>query len=129
MYHALVRAQARRAFADLSAGRIARHLGRFSRDAVLRAHDAVGRADVFHGRSRIAEGFGRLYAAAPQHRFVLEDVWVKGGPHDTRIAVSWTDFARDGEGRAEVRRGMNRIRLAWGRVREEDIFIFPALDD
>lgn len=129
MYHAFVRYQARRAFRDLSAGRVARHLTRFAQDAVLRTHDATGDGDVFCGRERIGEGFRRFYTAAPEHDYQVEDVWVKGGPHDTRVAVAWTDVVRAADGTPDVRCGMNRIRIAWGRVREEDVFVFPAMDD
>ncbi|WP_420392266.1 hypothetical protein [Acuticoccus sp.] len=68
MYHAFVRARTRRAFADLSAGDVTRHLSRFADDAAL------------------------------------------------------------ADRTAERRRGMSRIRLAWGRVVEEDLFTFAALD-
>jgi ketosteroid isomerase-like protein len=129
MYHAFVRRQARRAFADLSKGDVARHLSRFAARAVLRTHDATAGSGLYEGRDAIAMAFRRLFASVPQHDFHVEDVWVKGPPFDTRVAVSWTDCARGADGTPQVRSGMNRIRLAWGRVTEEDVFIFPAVGD
>jgi ketosteroid isomerase-like protein len=129
MYHAFVRSQARRAFADLSRGNVARHLSRFTAGAVLRTHDAADGESFHEGRAAIAQAFRRLFTRLPEHDFHVEDVWVKGPPYDTRVAVSWTDCARSADGTPQVRSGMNRIRLAWGRVLEEDVYVFPAIPD
>ena len=126
IYHWIVRQRVRKAFADLSAGRVKRHLKRFRPDAVLRAHDATTRGGTFHGTEDIARGFRQLFAATPEHNYRLEDIWVKGPPHDTRVAVSWTDRARRADGSPSLRRGMNRLRLVWGRLAEEDIYVFPV---
>lgn len=125
IYHWVVRRLTRRAFNDLSAGRVERHLKRFHEDAVLRAQDAVSGGGVFHGIEEIATSFRRLYAESPEHDYRIEDVWVRGLPHDTRVAVSWTDRVRRADGTPDSRRGMNRLRLRWGKLVEEDIFVFP----
>ena len=126
IYHWIVRQRVQKAFADLSAGRVKRHLKRFRPDAVLRVHDATIHSGTFHGIKEISGGFRKLFAATPEHNYRSEDTWVKGPPHDTRVAVSWTDRARRADGSPSLRRGMNRLRLVWGRLVEEDIYVFPV---
>jgi hypothetical protein len=130
LYRAFVRWMVRRAFRDLSAGRVERHVRRFHPEAELRLRGVAPGADgVYRRREAIADALHEKYAREPAHDYRLRDVWVRGTPADTRIAVSWTDRVQRDDGvRAQVR-GMNRIRIRWGRVVEEELYRGGAAPD
>ena len=128
LYHAYVRRQVRCSFRVLSAVQLKRHLERFALDAELCVHGIAPGCGRWQGQRSIAASFRRLYADLPHHDFTIEDVWVQGGPGNTTVAVAWTDHAYSAAGTPVGRRGMNRIRLRWGRVVAEDVFVGAAAD-
>lgn len=117
MYHAFIRSQTRKAFADLTAGRVERHSARFHPKATLRV-DRDGSAVLLRGRDTIRASLENEFPPG-RHRFTIDDVVVSGWPGRTRVAVLWSDAAPEGPGR---RSGMNHIVIAWGRVVDERLF-------
>jgi hypothetical protein len=121
MYHNIVRKEIRKAFRELEKRDVDAHMERFHEKARLHRFDLeLGEAEAC-GKSQIREEFEHFFTAIPEHDFHLHDIWVKGGPGETHIAVSWTDVSRNAEGTPQFREGMNRVVLKWGKVMEEHI--------
>jgi ketosteroid isomerase-like protein len=122
MYSWLVGRLVRRVFARLSAG---------DPQAALRLF-APGAHFVFHGdsafgtdtsdRQEIEAWFHRFAALGPN--FEIHDVIVSGPPWNMRAATRFTDHLRmpDGDGMLH-NPGMQYLRMRWGRVKEDLIYI------
>jgi ketosteroid isomerase-like protein len=72
-----------------------------------------------HRRESIEQWYGRLFHLLPDLRFDVDAVLVAGPPWRTVVAVQWRDHALGGRYR---NRGVNVIRLRWGKVESVDIY-------
>jgi ketosteroid isomerase-like protein len=75
---------------------------------------------VRHDREALSRWFARLGRLGRHLTLTVEDVWVKGLPHDTTIIIRWsaTDVLPDA---APYRnRGVHIVRMRWGKVVDID---------
>ena len=84
-----------------------------------------------HRLESIEQWYLRLFRLLPDLRFDVDAVLVAGPPWRTVVAVQWRDHALGGR---YSNRGVNIIRLRWGRVESVDIYcdtelMARALDD
>src|SRR5581483_7415332 len=115
MFHAVVRAKLRRAFADINAGAYDRIVAGF-----LPKHEHVfpgdhPLADERHSLEATRRWYGRLAELLPDLQFRIRRIVVGGWPWDTSAVVEWTDhFTVGGEPRSN--QGVHVIGLRWGKV-------------
>lgn len=73
-------------------------------------------ADI-HGAEAERAWLRELFRRLPNLRFEVEDMIIEGGPWSTRVATRYA-ATRNGE---VVYRGINFVRVVWGKVVEERI--------
>lgn len=122
MYHSVVRRTARGTYRTLSEGDYERVLQSFAPDAVLEFPGDHPLSGSFQGVEAIREWFARLYASFPDFRIQPGTILVNGYPWDTVVAARFTVTATLPSGRAYVNRGMQFLRLRWGRVIEDVLY-------
>jgi ketosteroid isomerase-like protein len=111
----------RRAFADLSAGRLQRPFRMFARDAVLRFPGDHVLGGEFRGRAEIRGWFERAWGMLDV-KLDVQDVVVSGWPWRTRVATRFTGRITTSDGKVFHNRGMQYARLRWGRVVEDELY-------
>jgi ketosteroid isomerase-like protein len=121
MYHSIVRAKVRSAFATANRGDWSEVLAAFSPrlEHVFHGEHALG------GRrtkpETIRAWYERLARVFPDLQFELHRVDVTGWPWATNVAVEWTDRFGVGEGRGQ-NHGVHLLRFEWGRITKLDIY-------
>jgi ketosteroid isomerase-like protein len=122
MYAWIVGRVIRRQFAHLSNGDWQKPFRMFGRDAVLRFPGDHSLAGEFRGHDAIRDWFARGWSMF-DFAFTVEDVAVAGPPWNLRIATRWHNDLRTKDG-GEVfpNRGMQYIRMRWGRVVEDELY-------
>ena len=119
MYHAMVKQKTRRVYQRLSAGDYESFLPSFSpkvRFHFLGDHALGGRLD---DRDQVHRWFIRLFKIFPDLQLQPESIVVDGFPWDTRVATRFAVSAALPDGGRYVNKGMQFIRLRWGRVVED----------
>lgn len=115
MYHAIIRAKLRRAFADINRGAYAPVLAQFHPAHAHVFYGAHALAGLRTNMETTAPWYARLARVFPDLRFEIRSVVSSGWPWNTVAAVEWSDhFSVDG--RAFSNQGVHVIRLKWGRV-------------
>lgn len=120
MYHAIVKRIARKNFLRVND----RDFDALLNDCVPNVHHRFGGSHALggerHDREALRLWFARLGRLGRQLRLTVEDVWVKGLPHDTTIIVRWsaTDVLPDGS--PYRNRGVHVVRMKWGKVVDID---------
>jgi len=120
MYHAIVKRIARRNFlrvnqkdfdallADCAPG--IRH--RFGGDHALGGER--------HGREALGNWFARLGRLGKHLTLTVDDVWVKGLPHDTTVIIRWSASDQLPDGSPYRNRGVHIVRMKWGKAVDID---------
>jgi ketosteroid isomerase-like protein len=121
MYSRLVGLVIRRQFAHLSAGHWHRPFARFAADAVLRFPGDHELAGEFRGRAAIRDWFDRAWTLFEMD-FTVDDVVASGPPWNLRVATRWSNEPRTADGRVFPNRGMQYVRIRFGRVVEDDLY-------
>jgi ketosteroid isomerase-like protein len=111
----------RRAFAQLSVGRWEPSFRRFAHDALLRFPGDHALGGEFRGRAEIRAWFERAWGMF-EIRIDVQDVVVSGWPGRQRVATRFTGRITAADGRVFHTRGMQFLRLRWGRVLEEELY-------
>ncbi len=120
MYHSVVKRIARRNFLRVNRKQFDTLLG----DCAPTIHHRFGGSHALggerHDREALRRWFDRLGHLGRHLTLTVEDVWVKGLPHDTTVVVRWsaTDVLPDGS--PYRNRGVHIIRMRWGRVVDID---------
>lgn len=121
MYHAIVKRIARTNFTRVNDKDFAAILKDCTLDIRHRfgGHHALG--GVRHDREALGRWFDRLGRLGKHLTLTVEDIWVKGLPHDTTIIIRWsaTDIIPDG-GAPYRNRGVHIIKMRWGKVVDID---------
>lgn len=75
-----------------------------------------------HDRDAVRRWFERLGRLAPGLTLTVQDVWVKGLPHDTTIILRWSarDMLIDGSRYRNY--GVNVLRMRWFKIVDIDAF-------
>lgn len=126
MYSWIVGRIVRGVFAQLSKGNPDAALRKFAPDArFVFAGDSSFGVDLTD-REEIERWFARFAALGPQ--FEIHDVIVSGPPWNMRVATRFTDHLPmpDGDGTLH-NPGMQYLRMRWGRVKEDRIYIDTQL--
>ena len=121
MYAFLVGQIVRRQFAHLSRGDWEKPFAKFTEEAVLRFPGDHELAGEFRGREAIRDWFARGWSLFG-FDFTVEDVVVSGPPWDMRAATRWSNDLRTSDGELFRNRGMQYLRLRWGRVVEDELY-------
>ena len=134
MYRTTVRRKARGTYRALSKGDYERVLQSFDPDAVLLFPGDHGLSGTFEGRDAIRQWFERLYVAFPDLRLDPGTILVNGYPWDTVVAARFTATATLPSGRPYVNKGIQFLRLRWGRIIEDVLYedtqlVAAALDE
>ena len=122
MYAWVVGQVMRRQFGHLSAGDWRKPFRLFARDAVLRFPGDHPMAGEFRGRDAIAGWFDRGWSLF-DFAFTIEDVAVAGPPWNMRIVTRWrNDLRAKRDGKLFPNRGMQYLRIRFGRVVEDELY-------
>lgn len=73
-----------------------------------------------HNREALGLWFDRLARLGRQMKLTVNDVWVKGLPHDMTIIVRWTNTDTGPDGSAYSNHGVHIIKMRWGKITEID---------
>lgn len=123
MYRTIVARRTRHVFDALNRadpGVLLAGLGRHPTHVMDGQHCLAG---ARHRPESIEEWYARLFRLFPDLRFDVDAVIVAGPPWRTVVAVQWRDNALAG---SYSNRGVNIIRLRWGRVESVDIYCDTA---
>jgi ketosteroid isomerase-like protein len=82
---------------------------------------AAGQQRGCGDRAALSAWFGRVGRLGKHLTLTVEDVWVKGLPHDTTVIIRWsaTDVIAD-HGPAYRNRGIHVVKMRWGKIIEID---------
>lgn len=79
-------------------------------------HHALG--GERHGREELRRWFERLGRLGHNLRITVNDVWVKGLPHNTVIIIRWSATDKFHEGSPYYNHGVHIVRMRWGKITE-----------
>lgn len=116
MYHAVVRAQVRRAFRLLSTGQADRLASQMRSDVhhTFPGDHALG--GVRRDREAVQAWLHRLHRLFPNLRFEPVAMAASGPPWDTIVGVEWHNSGTLPDGSAYTNAGAHILRLRWGRL-------------
>jgi ketosteroid isomerase-like protein len=69
-----------------------------------------------HDREALRHWFGRLGRLAEHLTLTVEEIWVKGLPHDTTIIIRWSATDTPPDGFDYRNHGVHIVRMKWGKV-------------
>lgn len=116
MYHAVVRAQVRRAFRLLSTGEADALAAQMRPDVhhTFPGQHALG--GVRRDREAVRAWLHRLHRLFPDLTFEPVAMAASGPPWDTVVGVEWRNRGTLPDGSAYVNSGAHVLRLRWGRL-------------
>jgi ketosteroid isomerase-like protein len=121
MYAWLVGTVVRRGFRKLNVGDVSATLGMFASDARSFFPGRNSCAADLSEPEQIRAWFERVVALAPHVE--IADVIVSGPPWNMRVGVRFADRIELPDGSHYANEGMQYLRLSWGRVRLDRIFL------
>jgi ketosteroid isomerase-like protein len=124
MYHAIVRRKARRLFASLSEGEWRATIDDIAPDVHHTFPGVHPLGGERHSRAAMERWFERLERLYPDLNFEVHRVIAKGWPHDTTVAIEWSDCGEAADGEPYRNVGAHFIRLRWGKA----VYIHAYLD-
>ena len=123
MYHAIVRAKLRAAFAETSRTHDAeKTAAQFAPNALLVFAGDSEFGGARRGRAAIAAWFERLFATLADFWLEPLTIIVNGPPWATTVATQFRVTATLPDGTACANEGMQYVRLRWGRIVEDRIY-------
>jgi ketosteroid isomerase-like protein len=122
MYRLIVKLMVKRTFARLSAGDYEGLVERFGDDARLHFLGSHALGGERRGREQVREWFRTAFELFPGLELVPDEVVVAGPPWNTRVATRFDVRAPREGGRVYANRGMQFLRLRWGRPVEDLLF-------
>lgn len=81
-------------------------------------HHALG--GERHDREALRRWFERLGRLGRNLRITVNDVWVKGLPHNTVIIIHWSATDKFPDGSPYYNHGVHIVRMRWGKITEID---------
>ncbi len=120
MYHAIVKRIATKNFERVND----HEYDALLKDCVPHLHHRFGGQHALggerHDRDAVRRWFQRLGRLAPTLKLEVQDVWVKGWPHDTTVIISWRASQTLADGSPYENHGVHVVRMRWGKVVEID---------
>ena len=120
MYHAIVKRIARKNFERVSQ----KDFDALLNDCVLDVRHRFGGSHALggerHDREALRQWFGRLGRLGKHLTLTVDDVWVKGLPHDTTIIIRWSATDSLPDGSPYRNRGVHVVTMRWGKVVDID---------
>lgn len=116
MYHAVVRAKLRAAFAAINRGAYERVLPQFAEPLRHVMHGTHALAGERHTLAATRRWYARLQRLLPDLRFDVRAIAVTGWPWHTTATVCWTDHFTLPDGSRGSNEGVHEFTLRWGRV-------------
>lgn len=71
-------------------------------------------------RRRFADGSSALVRLGPTLKLAVQDVWVKGLPHNTIVIIRWNATQTLPGGSPYANHGVHIVRMRWGRIVDID---------
>ncbi|MFE6866876.1 nuclear transport factor 2 family protein [Kitasatospora sp. NPDC057692] len=127
MYHAIVRRNLRKSFAEVDRGNYAAVVRQFAPGAEHWFSGGHALSGGRHGAEQIQRWYDRLAEVMPDLRFELKKVVAKGLPWDTVAFVEWVDHLTDREGNQYSNQGVHVVRIKWGRITELHVYCDTGL--
>ena len=116
MYHSIVKRIARKNFLRVNDKDYDALLGDCAPDIHHRFGGNHALGGERHDREALRQWFGRLGRLAPHLTLTVEDIWVKGLPHDTVIIIRWSATDTPPDGFPYRNHGVHIVRMKWGKV-------------
>lgn len=120
MYHAIVKRIARKNFLRVNAKAFDALLNDCTPDIRHRFGGAHALGGERNDREALRRWFARLGRLGQHLTLTVEDVWVKGLPHDTTIIVRWSATDTLPDGAPYRNRGVHIVKMRWGKVVDID---------
>lgn len=120
MYHAIVARIARRNFERVNQKDFEALLTDCTPDVAHRFGGDHALGGQRHDREALRRWFGRLGRLGQHLTLTVEDVWVKGLPHDTTVIIRWSASDTLPDGSPYRNRGVHVVKMRWGKVTDID---------
>jgi ketosteroid isomerase-like protein len=116
MYHAIVKRIAKKNFERVNQ----RDFASLLKDCVPNVYHRFAGNHALSGERHDREALGRwldrLQRLGPAMKLTVQDVWVKGWPHDTTIIVRWTNTDVLPDGSRYENHGVHIVKMRWGKI-------------
>jgi len=116
VYHTIVKHLARKNFELVNQ----KNYETLLKDCVPNIHHRFGGSHALGGERHdiqsLPEWFHRLGRLGPQLTLKVQDVWVKGWPHDTTIIIRWDASDVRADGSAYKNHGVHVVKMRWGKI-------------
>ena len=116
MYHAMVKRIARANFLRVNNKDYEALLKGCAPDIYHRFGGNHALSGERHDSEALRRWFARLERLAPHLTLTIENIWVKGLPHDTIIIIRWSATDAPPDGFAYRNHGVHIVRMKWGKV-------------
>jgi ketosteroid isomerase-like protein len=116
MYHTIVKRIARKSFLRVNHKDFDALLGDCAPDIHHRFGGNHALGGERHDREALRAWFGRLGRLCNHLTLTVDDIWVKGLPHDTVIIMRWSATDELPDGSPYRNRGVHIIKMKWGKV-------------
>ena len=120
MYHAMVKRIARKNFSRVNE----KNFNAILRDCKADIHHRFGGRHALggerHDREALRQWFDRLGRLGKHLKLTVEDVWVKGLPHDTTVILRWSAADTLPDGSTYFNRGVHIVKMQCGKVVDID---------
>jgi ketosteroid isomerase-like protein len=120
MYHSIVARIARRNFERVNRKDFEALLKDCTPDVRHRFGGRHALGGERHDREALRLWFGRLGRLGRHLTLTVEDVWVKGLPHDTTVIIRWSATDTLPDESPYRNRGVHIVKMRWGKVLEID---------
>lgn len=120
MYHAIVKRIARKSFERVNQKDFDALLNDCDPGIHHRFYGTHALSGERHGRETVRRWFERLGRLCPGLTLTVQDVWVKGLPHDTTIILRWSAKDIRIDGSPYSNHGVNILKLRWFKIVDID---------
>jgi ketosteroid isomerase-like protein len=121
MYSMIVRRIVRATFAKMSAGDHMAAARMFTDDGCFRFPGSHELGGDYRGKADVQGWFERAWSMF-DFDFQVLDVVVSGTPWNTRVGTRFNVVVTAHDGTRFANRGMQYVRLAWGKIVEDEIY-------
>jgi len=120
MYHAIVKRIAKRNFERVNQ----KDFDALLKDCVPNVYHRLGGQHALggerHDRETLRRWFERLGRLGRNLKITVNDVWVKGLPHNTVVIIRWSATDKFPDGSPYHNHGVHIVRMRWGKIVEID---------
>jgi ketosteroid isomerase-like protein len=120
MYHSIVKRIATTNFQRVNNGDYDSLLAGCAQDVHHRFGGTHALSGERHDKDTLRAWFQRLGRLDPNLTLTVTDVWVTGGPWNTRIIIRWTATSAFPDGSPYANHGVHIVHMRWGKILEID---------